>query len=336
MPEVNAKVFAPLHFNKNVQVLDNSIHSGYLLPLFNTKFSRAATMISKISARHLMARFDPDVVHETYYSEDEFRPRGALRVVTVHDLIHDRFPSMFVNSEGTTRPKKIAAMRADHVICVSRNTQNDLIELYGIPEEKTSVVHLGVDKHIFAAPKSKVKVHPRSFILYVGPRGGYKNFESLILAVASSTSLRKNFDIVCFGGEPFTSQEKSFFVKCGLRRDQIFQMHGGDDRLVQFYQQAEALVYPSIYEGFGIPPLEAMAAGCPVICSNSSSLPEVVGAAAELFDPSDIASLISALETVLGSPSRLEELSKLGLARCEFFDWEKCATETAAVYRGIV
>jgi glycosyltransferase involved in cell wall biosynthesis len=122
-------------------------------------------------------------------------------------------------------------------------------------------------------------------------------------------------------------------LELGIASSQVVQIGGGDDRLAALYCGAAALVYPSMYEGFGIPPLEAMSLGCPVICSNTSSIPEVVGEAGEYFDPVDTESMRDALEKVLQSKSRSEQLVELGHARCRTFSWQRSAQETATVYR---
>lgn len=336
VPEMEARVFAPLHFNRNLANLERELSYGRALPCLHPKLSRLAMLASQAIARQVITRFRPDIVHETYYSESDFRPSDARRVLTVYDLIHERYPDLFVNSEGTTRPKKLAANRADHVICISESTRRDLITFCGVPEERTSVVYLGVDVDFVQASRATKQYHPRPFLLYVGARGGYKNFERLVRAFSRSTSLKHHFDLLCFGGGPLQPGEQAVITEAGLHPDQVVQLGGGDEILAALYQQAAAFVYPSLYEGFGIPPLEAMAVGCPVICSNSSSLPEVVGDAAETFDPLDEDAMLAAMEHVLESSSRRGALIDAGRTRYKHFTWEKCARETEAIYRNLL
>lgn len=336
MPAVSAQIFAPLHVNRNLAGLGSERSTGWALSKLPPKLLRLAMFASRFVARREIARFRPDIIHETYYSEDDFRPNGARRVVTVYDLIHERYPDLFVNSEGTTRPKHIAANRADHVICISESTRRDVVEYCGVPEERTSVVYLGVDVDFVQAVTPARQYHPRPFLLYVGARGGYKNFERLVRVFAHSERLRREFDLLCFGGGPFSAFERELVMASGLRPDQITQMGGEDDILAALYQQAVAFIYPSLYEGFGIPPLEAMAVGCPVICGHSSSLPEVVGGAAETFDPLDEEAMLVAMENVLYSPSRRSALIEAGRARYPLFTWDKCARETETIYRKLL
>lgn len=338
MPDVDARVIAPLHFNRNLEALQGLIGKGRLLPKVNTKLFRFVVMASKHLARLSINRFSPNIVHETYFSFDDYLPDGAKRVLTVYDMIHERYATKFDNSHMTSQPKKAAALRADHVICISENTRRDLVELCGVKEEKTSVVYLGVDE-VFQAAGLELAgeaLHQPPFLLYVGSRDGYKNFALFVKAFASSRYLRDNFHIICLGGGPLQSQELSDAARLGLRPDQIQQVAGDDNVLAKLYRQAAALVYPSLYEGFGIPPLEAMTVGCPVISSNASSLPEVIGEAGEYFDPNSQEAMTAAIERVLQSSSRREQLIALGRERSVKFSWEKCARETMAIYRGLM
>ena len=137
---------------------------------------------------------------------------------------------------------------------------------------------------------------------------------------------------VFFGGGNFTKEEKEFFKKFNFSDDQILSLHGNDKVLAKLYENASALIYPSIYEGFGLPILEAMNHNCPVISSNTSSMKEVGGNAVEYFNPHETESLLQAFKNVLYSESRRKELVKLGIERIKTFSWNKCAKETLKVY----
>jgi glycosyltransferase involved in cell wall biosynthesis len=160
-------------------------------------------------------------------------------------------------------------------------------------------------------------------VLFVGDRGGYKNFAGLVEALRAPAL--EDIQLVCYGGGPFRKGET-------LPR-RALHLSGSDELLAQLYRQAAALVYPSVYEGFGLPALEAMACHCPVVCSNAGSLPEIVGTAAELFDPRDPAAIADAVERVLTSSGRAQELRTRGAERAKQFTWERCAMETRQVYR---
>jgi glycosyltransferase involved in cell wall biosynthesis len=282
----------------------------------------------------LMRGWCPDILHETYYSKTSVAPLGCKTVLTVFDMIHELYPDFFAKWDPTRDEKRAAVARADHIICISENTQQDLIRLLGVPAEKTTVVHLG-----FALTQSQAVILPeprKPFLLFVGSRGGYKNFNSLLEAYSSRSALKNNYDLVAFGGGGFSAKEQGLIADLGLSMAQVRQMNGDDDILAELYRQATLFVYPSLYEGFGIPPLESMSFGCPVVCSNTSSIPEVVGNAAVLFDPHQSSLIADAIETVTSDKALLTNLRQRGRARVELFSWQECAKQTLEVYRKVL
>lgn len=330
---VEARIFAPLYINEYLKKVASKIVSGIKIP----KIPKAGRLIHQSSlwlAREAIGRYAPQIVHETYYTANRVAPKNARSVVTVYDMIHERFSSEFPKHDRISEWKRIATQRADHVICISESTRKDLLEFFDLPEEKVSVVYLGFDS--WAPETSDATNKDKPYLLYVGQRRGYKNFENLLRAYASSSWLQNNFDIVCFGGSAFSSNEEKLIEELGLSDNQLIQMNGSDRKLANLYHDAALFVYPSLFEGFGIPPLEAMSLDCPVACSNTSSIPEVVGNAAEYFDPQDIASIRAAIECVLNSTERRTELINYGRVRCTQFSWERCANDTLAVYRSLM
>ena len=145
-----------------------------------------------------------------------------------------------------------------------------------------------------------------------------------------------NFNLICFGGGEFTKAELTLFKELGLKENQIRQCSGDDQLLARLYTSASVFVYPSLYEGFGIPPLEAMSYKCPVVCSDSSSIPEVVGDAGEFFDPYSIESISLAIERVVESNILSNDLIRKGNDRLKLFSWDKCANETLKVYKSLI
>lgn len=322
------QVIAPLHSNKHLHAVQSiDLIGTYVPPLrFTAATRRALNRI--LSAALLKRRADKGVLHQTYYQTD-MRVRAGKRIVTVYDMIHERFPRDFKTRDSTPAIKPIAVAHADHVICISESTRKDLIDMFGVPREKTSVIYLASDFERTAI-RTQTRTGP-PYLAYVGLRGGYKNFSTLLEAYAGSRELNTTFDLVCFGGRAFTQAEQKAIAASGLQK-RVRQLSGDDSELKQHYANAELFVYPSLYEGFGIPPLEAMTLGCPVACANTSSLPEVVGDAAELFDPHNVESLTAALHRAL-KPARRSELIERGHARVKEFSWDRCARETLKVYK---
>jgi glycosyltransferase involved in cell wall biosynthesis len=251
-------------------------------------------------------------------------------------MIHEKLRDHFSMADPASRKKALAVERADHVICISEQTRQDLIELLGVNPAKTSVVHLGfrLTSQSDSVPESSAQTCP--FLLYVGERRGYKNFNGLLQAYATSLMLRNDFDLICFGGGEFTHREKTLLQQLGLSNGNVRQVSGDDALLAEYYRSASAFIYPSLYEGFGIPPLEAMSFNCPVVCSNVSSIPEVVGNAGEMFDPYDLDSMRMAIERVVSDNVLQQTLIARGQERIKLFSWERCAQETLAIYRSIL
>ena len=335
---IETNVVAPLHFNKNLRLIRQQVMSGLLLPFLPGKLRRVITEASKFLARRLIKKYSPHVLHETYYTFDHFQLKNTKRVLTVHDFIHERYPQMFDQAHITVKAKRAAVIRSDHVICISESTQRDLIKFCGISKEKTSVIYLGVDKVFnqkdkFPNPYLNKKGKP--YLLYVGSRAGYKNFNGFLSAFANSIKLRNDFNIVCFGGGDISDTELNFAKQNGISQNQLLQYGGSDKLLAQLYRDASAFIYPSLYEGFGLPPLEAMACSCPVISSNTSSMPEVISDAGEYFNPNSSEDIQQAIEAVIYSPSRIMQLKEKGTKRVKLFGWDKCAKETLDVYKKI-
>jgi len=334
---VEAKIFAPIYINKYLENLPREIVSGFKIPKIY-KMGRIFHISGFWLARTVVAQYAPEIVHETYYASNSISSKNARTVVTVYDMIHERFPSLFSKHDRTAELKRAAVLRSDHVICISENTKRDLLELVPISPEKVSVVYLGVEKIDMYEHNGDAKLifNELPYLLFVGGRGHYKNFNGLLRSYASSNWLKNNFRIICIGGGKLQTDELEFMHELGIAPRQVLQINANDNLLAEFFRGAAAFVYPSMYEGFGIPPLEAMAWGCPVICSNTSSIPEVVGDAGEYFEPESIDSMRFAIEHVLQTKARRELLVKRGFDRCTIFTWERCAAETLEIYRSIV
>ena len=329
-------IFAPFHSNNYLQDLPIEIVQGKRLPFYPPKTGLLFMTTNHLLANRAISRWKPDIVHETYYS---FMPnvlRSCPTVLTVYDMVHELFSEMFPDRDKTTRWKQSALKRASHVISISHNTKRDLVRLFGVDEHKITVVHLGVNAAMLHDSSNSINLGCRPYILYVGSRRGYKNFTQFLRAFSLSENLMNDFDVVAFGGGKLTSQEISLIHSLGIRECQVHQIGGNDDVLASYYAGAQIFVYPSLYEGFGLPPLEAMTHGCPVACSNTSSIPEIVSDAAELFDPTSLEDIKNSIEKVVYSDEMIVQLKEKGTQRVKFFTWEKCAKKTNQVYEQVI
>jgi glycosyltransferase involved in cell wall biosynthesis len=333
--DTEVKILAPLYINHYLKELDPGIVSGRQVTGVPKAAGKLFNIYNRTVMRHQAASYRPDILHETYYAARSIPLRSnPARVVTVYDMIHERFPDYFPAWDKTAANKRLAVARADHVICISENTRRDLLEIDDVSPDKVSVVHLGFDSPQTPGGSAGPLVDG-PYLLHVGIRSGYKNFQRLLEAYAGNPALHGQFRLVCFGGGKFSHAEERQRKILGLANDRLVWTAGSDSVLMQLYRHAAAFVYPSLYEGFGIPPLEAMARGCPVVCSTGGSIPEVVGDAGEFFDPCDTAAISQALENVVCSPQHAAALRARGRQHITRFTWKKCASCTHAVYSAL-
>jgi glycosyltransferase involved in cell wall biosynthesis len=339
--DFQVKILALAYTNEYLKECPKKLIIGLPVPRFpGIQIQKIIGKINDKFAKSWFQNNTPDIVHETYYHSDRLAPKKSKIVVTVHDMIHEKL-SQFVRREmfgmdRTSQIKKQAVTRADQIICVSENTKKDLIEILDINPEKVNVVYHGPSLKLTTNSQNNLAEF-KPYILYVGERiSGHKNFRLFLQAYANSTQLKNNFNLVCFGGGSLSKTELKLIQELGLSPEKIFQISGNDTTLANFYRSASIFVYPSLYEGFGIPLLEAMALDCPIACSNTSSLPEVVGNAAEFFNPQQPDSMTNAIENVLFSSDKSTELVKLAREQVKKFSWEKTAKETKEVYLSLL
>jgi len=186
--------------------------------------------------------------------------------------------------------------------------------------------------------KSKVSnnsLFPKNYILFVGKRNGYKNFNIFIESITPLFDDNLDLTVVCVGGGEFNNQELELFEELTIK-EKVFQFNLDDNTLAQCYSNALLFVFPSLYEGFGIPILESFSSSCPLVCSNTSSFPEVAEEGAVYFDPSSKESIYNSVKQVLDSKDERDRLIKNGQERLKYFSWEKAVHETNKVYRNIL
>jgi glycosyltransferase involved in cell wall biosynthesis len=331
---VDAQVYAPFHANEMLQLLPKKqVHGWDAGPDFY-KYKGGFIYLNHVINRLQLLGKQPDVFHETYYAK--YANLGSKRpiVITVHDFVHEKYPELFASSDNTTVLKQKAIARAQHIICISEHTKNDLLHHYPVAEEKISVIHHGTTP----LPSGTGLATPaanKPYFLYVGGRMPYKNFGLLLRAFASNAQLYQHFELLAFGGGPFSREEMRQINDLGLGA-LVRQRQGNDAELQQAYAQAVALVYPSLYEGFGFPPLEAMHAACPVLLSNASCLPEISGEAALYFDPTQEESLVEAMLRITQDSELSNSLIALGKTHVLQYNWTDTAKKTLDSYRKII
>lgn len=321
-------------------------------PNFRTAFSRIPPLPLKILWHYLPAGFkeymlgNVDLVHSTTFASPNFGRRKKL-VVTIYDLTFLTHPECHTeaNIKHCLKGVNDAVKYADAIIAISNHTKDDLIKYLGIPEEMITVTHLAAgpdfyhvtDKAVLEAAGTKYKL-PSGYVLFVGSLEPRKNIGTLLKSYSRLPErLQKDFHLVIAGGKGWLNSDIPKTVNDLKIGDKVhFAGFIDKDDLRAVYSQASVFVYPSFYEGFGLPILEAMACGAPVVCSNTSSMPEVAGDAAELASPTDANKLAGAIEYVLTNERAREDMRLKGLKHASLFSWEKCAGETIEVYRKVL
>jgi len=282
---------------------------------------------------------DFDIFHPTYYNKyflkyiDDNKPF----VLTVYDLIHEHYnKTHFKNSHAVLSRKKELIRKSSHIIAISENTKKDIIDIYNTDENKISIIYLGSSFNNAGKIETNNFSAPENYILYVGDRHLYKNFIYFLKSIKPLLLKEKNIFLVCAGSIDFTLKERTILNELGLI-DKVFHFPLIDDSTLKvLYSKALCFAFPSLYEGFGIPVLEAFACGCPSVLSRTSSLPEVGGSAALYFDPECSESILETVKKVLFDKELAEKLRKEGFKQLENFSWEKCANETKKVYNKLV
>lgn len=278
-----------------------------------------------------LSRGDFDLFVPTYY-DPYFLPylNEQPFVLTVYDMIHEIFPDLFVKEDQTIAHKALLIERANHIIAISESTKNDILKFYpNTPETKISVVYLSQS---LTAPEQIELDLPAQYILFVGNRGAYKNFDFFFKAIAQTLKSNAKLYLVCAGGNDFNQDEKALIASYSLTA-QVIQRNFKDSELATYYLNAICFVFPSKYEGFGIPVLEAMSCGCPVVLAHHSSFPEVAADAGvyfELDNPEDLNEKVSSL--IFDQELRQAYAIK-GLAQAKKFNWQKTADDCLAIFK---
>jgi glycosyltransferase involved in cell wall biosynthesis len=334
VPDVHQELFLGLHQSEmpfpalageNVRVVgrNSSLGPGGRRYMVNEALGNA----------YAITRGKFDIYHPTHH---RCMPlvRAERMVVTHCDCTHEKFPAEFRYLDRVLRAKRALFARADAIICISEASRQDLLRFYNVDPTKTRVIHLGFTR-LDRSPQAAVEIRRhvrRDYLLYVGSRAIYKNFRGLLKAF-HDTRLHESLDILVLGGLPFSGQESALVAELGLTHAVAVIPKFTDALLAEAYAGARLLAYPSLSEGFGLSPLEAMSLGCPVLACHASSIPEVCGDAPFYFDPEEPESMQQALLQAVEDDEARKRAIARGHEVVARYSWEKCARETLAVYR---
>jgi glycosyltransferase involved in cell wall biosynthesis len=289
--------------------------------------------LNRLGAVANLLKNEFDVFHPTFYNPYFLDFIGKRPyVITYHDAIKDKFGEKYGHLDNiSVEQKQRLLSQAAKVIAVSESTKNDLIEIFDINPDKVVVIHHATNfQGITPKPVANV---PERYLLYVGGRNDYKQFLPFVEATAELLK-KENVSLLCTGSGEFTAEENKAINKLGASH-LVSHRKVNDGELKTLYQDALAFVYPSKYEGFGIPILEAFASNCPTVLSNSSCFPEVAKDAALYFNPESNDSMATAVQQIITNPAVREELIQKGRKRFADFSIEKMAQQTLTVYESI-
>ena len=324
---VESRVFGGLHVNQYVEGVEGVTGRRVSAPSW-TAARHAVRLLNVAVEMQVLRTWKPAAYHVTYYSRRRPRLRTPV-VVTVYDMIHELFPEQFAARDHTSEHKRWWVDAASLVFVPSERTKSDLLQLWPASASKVVVLRPGI-MPMEAATAGRPNAYG-DYLLFVGHRRpAYKNFARFAVAVARSEHGR-DCHLVCFGGGELSDDERRTLAHLGLL-DRAHAVSGPDSLLTTLYRHAKALVYPSVYEGFGFPLLEAMSLGCPVVCSEAGPIPEVVGDAAVGFDPEDVDSMADAVDRVVGDSDVAAKLRVAGPVRAQEFDWRLAGREARRYY----
>lgn len=280
----------------------------------------------------VMKKQDFDIFHPTYFDAyflDYLN--GKPFVLTVPDTIHERFPCDLLKQDADPGKRRRLCENASAIIALSQNTKEDIAHYFQVDTDKINVIYPGLtDLGIEAVPFAL----PERYILFVGRRDLYKNFLFFMKAISPLLQEEEDLHLFCAGGGGFSTDEEACLKRLGIH-DRVLQYDISDRSMGRVYGKALVFAFPSLYEGFGIPLLEAFSMACPVVLSQASCFQEVAGSAGLYFDPSDEPSIYHACKKMIHDRALREAMIQRGTERAKAFSWAQCGKETEAVYRSI-
>jgi glycosyltransferase involved in cell wall biosynthesis len=288
-------------------------------------------VLERLNSRRMRRGSDgADLVHHSLYEEPSLEEwRAPRRVCTIYDFTFEHFPEFIGDWSDHLAVKELFIQRCDALICISQATHDDLLRFHPGLDKPAVVVPLGVGDEFLNPQPTHIRGVPDRYLLYVGNRHPHKNVDLLLSAFADISARQTDLHLVLAGA--YLPAETARLQELGIA-DKTIRLRVSDRQLPSLYQRAEAFVFPSRYEGFGLPVLEAMAAGCPVAISDAPALLELASDVALVFDPDDRDMLVSQIERLTADRGLAESLREKGRRRAEEFTWRRTAELTVAAY----
>lgn len=319
-----------LIYSENEYIKDLQLNNKYISDRYFLGKNTFVNILNRLNDKKKIKENEYDIFHPTYYSPVTF-PECPI-VVTVYDMIHELQTDFFSPKDKTIIDKVKCLEKASRIIAISENTKKDLLNIYKwINPDSVDVVYLAIDWSRI----NESFFHENEYgdyILFTGNRSRYKNF-TIFLKAVTPLLFKYNLNLVVTGPR-ITSEEHEYFCENKLQ-DKIIHVSASENTLKSLYSNAILFVFPSLYEGFGLPILEAFSSGCPIALSNTSCFPEIAGDAAEYFNPYDCLSIRNSIENLVCSRNRRLELVDKGSDRIKEFSFDRMIHETSMVYKSM-
>ncbi|WP_028908859.1 glycosyltransferase family 4 protein [Prevotella sp. AGR2160] len=308
------------------------VHAKHLFQTYPKKFrgqNRILSLFNRPYTCYRVGKRQYDVMHQTDFDHYFYKQLGNKPLVVTY---HDANYLTYFPQPDRVALQRVALQRADAIVAVSENTKHDLLKYFDVDEEKVHVIYHGIE--LFDTQEHLLDPIGQPYILYVGVRASYKNFERFVQAFSAYHQLFPEVKVVCTS-DPFTTAEHQMFHQLGIEESMIHI--SADEQIMRaLYENALFFIYPSIYEGFGMPILEAWANHCPVALSKASCFPEICQEAGEYFEPTDTDSMLAVMTKLTEDEDRRKDLTAIGDQRVKLFSWKRCADEHMKVYEALL
>lgn len=296
---------------------------------------RVINVINRLWTTYRLLYGNYTIYHQTHYDNFGFKyvREGRKIVTTIHDLNFWVVPQFYDDHYPNYLPQKEMIIKSDLIIAVSYNTKKDLIKIFNVEESKIKVIYHGIEKqqHLNL---SNQRIVNEPYLLFVGERHKFKNFDNLALAFQFVQEKYPYMKLVCTG-QMFNKNEQYMLSELNIS-EKVIYVSADDSTLACLYRDAEMFIYPSYYEGFGMPILEAMLYDCPVVLSNSSCFPEIAGEAGVYFDPYNVEDMVNKISLLIDNKEYRKNTIIKGKIQIENFSWEKCTKEHIKVYQSLL
>ena len=306
---------------------------GNLSDMVLNRNDRYDYRLNELYCKRLLEKNDFDVFHPTYYDTYYIRQLKKPLVITIHDMTYERLPEYFWAQDPLTRQKRENILRADAIITISKTTRKDLLSFFDIDPAKVSIIYHGIDIET-PLQVQPVADLPEQYVLFVGDRSGYKNFYLFLNAIHKLASQFPDLHVILAGGGKLEVADLEFIQRLKLK-DRVRHIGATDEQLNYLYQQAQLFVYPSLYEGFGLPILEAFKARCPILLSDTECFREIADDAAVYFSPTNLDDLVDTLADTLDNTTQKARIVAKGTMRLKDFPLRKSIDETLDVYKSL-